>query len=373
MTVARLVVPVLLAMLTGWSLPFANASPWRVAGPDHEWAFPRDHHAHPEYRNEWWYVTGQLAAGDDLEAPPTHGFQFTIFRLGLVPDQPPWQSDWTARNLVLGHAAVTDLRTGRHVFSEVLTREGPGRGGFPAPGDSVLAWCRGPAGTARSWSIGLAGDGFVIVAADRAQGLHLELDLAPLRPLVFQGPGGLSVKDPEAAAGSLYYSYTRLAARGLVSAGGDTVAVAGRAWLDREVFTSQLAERHRGWDWLSLQLDDGRDLMVFLLRGHDQAPDVARATLVEPDGRVRWLTPPLDAMRPERSWTSPRTGARYPVAWRLRLPEVGIDLALAALVPDQENVGERSGVVYWEGAVAGPGARGYVEMTGYLDGARPPF
>lgn len=346
--------------------------PWRHAEPGHAWSFPDDHHAMPEYRNEWWYVTGQLTAAG--AAAPTHGFQVTLFRLGLMPDLPAWDSDWTARDLVLGHAAVTDLRTGEHVFREVLTRPGPGRGGFGAPGDSVLAWCRAPAGTAGRWSVRLDGDdGFAVTAADAAAGLLVDLTLRPERPRVFQGPGGFSAKDPEADAGSLYYSYTRLAARGAVAAGGDTLPVSGRAWLDREVFTSQLADRHAGWDWLSLQLADGRDLMVFTLRDGTGAVDVARATLVGADGEVRWLDAPPDVLTPRRWWSSPRSQARYPVAWRLRLPAADLDLELRALVDDQENAGPRTGIVYWEGAViAGDDAgRGYVEMTGYGPAGRP--
>ncbi len=356
----------------------AGTPEWRVAGPDHAWSFPRDHHAHPEYRSEWWYLTGQLAAGEASE--PTHGFQFTMFRLGVAPQQPPWDSDWAARDLVLGHLAITDLVDGRHLFREVLTRPGPGRGGFPAVDtDTVLAWCRAPAGTDGRWQIArTAAGGFTVQAADRRAGLLLDLDLAPQRPRVFQGPGGYSVKDPAAGAGSLYYSYTRLAAQGRLAAGADTLAARGRAWLDREIFTSQLAARHVGWDWLSLQLSDGRDLMVFVLRDTTGAPDVAHATVVAPGGEARWFDPALDAMAPRRHWTSPETGARYPVAWDLQLPRAGLDLTVEARLDAQENVGRRSGVVYWEGAVRarGPGGltgRGYLEMTGYGPDGRPPF
>lgn len=347
------------------------AAQWLQAGAGHRWEFPRDHHAHPAYRNEWWYVTGQLAAGDAGE--PTHGFQITFFRLGLVPELPPWRSDWAARDLVLGHAAVTDLQSGRHLFSEVLTRTGPGRGGFPAMPDSVLAWCRGPAGTGAHWSLRRRAASFAATAADAQLGLWLDLELVPERGTVLQGPGGYSVKDPEANAGSLYYSLTRLAVRGSLAAGSDTLAIAGRGWLDREIFTAQLAARHRGWDWFSLQLDDGRDVMFFALRDREGRADAARATVVAADGEVRWLQPPPTALRPLRHWTSPVTQARYPIAWRLQLPEAGIDLEFAARVAAAENVGPRTGVVYWEGAVAGPGCRGYGELTGYDPAGRPLF
>jgi len=331
----------------------AAAATWQEAGPGSRWEFPRDHHAHAAYRSEWWYVTGQLATAGAPE--PTHGFQFTLFRVGLLPERPPWDSDWAARDLVLGHAAVTDLASGRHVFSEVLARTGAGRGGFAAFPDSVLAWCRAPAGTPGRWEIRRTAGGFAIQAADSARGLSFSLTLVPERPLVLQGPSGFSAKDPATGAGSLYYSYTRLAAAGTV----DGRAVQGRAWFDRELFTSQLAARHVGWDWLSLQFDDGRDLMVFRLRDRDGRSDAVRATLVEADGTARWLDLAADALTVRRRWRE------YPVAWRLSLPECGIDLDLAALVDDQENVGPRTGVRYWEGAVAGPGCRGYAELTGY--------
>ncbi len=351
---------------------------WRVAGPDHAWSFPRDHHAWPEYRSEWWYLTGQLTAAGASE--PTHGYQFTMFRLGIAPEPPPWDSDWAARDLVLGHLAITDLRDGRHLFREVLTRPGPGRGGFPAvDADTVLAWSRAPAGTPGRWALARTrAGGFAVRAADRRDGLLLDLELVPRRPRVFQGPGGYSVKDPASGAGSLYYSYTRLETAGRLAAGADTLQVTGSSWLDREIFTSQLASRHQGWDWLSLQLSDGRDVMAFVLRDTTGAADVAHATVVGADGQVRWLEPAPEVLAPSRHWTSPQTGARYPVAWRLRLPAVDLELTVEARLEAQENVGPRSGVIYWEGAVRAAGAggltgRGYLEMTGYGPDGRPPF
>lgn len=350
------------------------AEDWQIAGPGHDWSFPADHHAMPEYRSEWWYVTGQVGPVGGGE--PTHGLQMTIFRVGLAPERPPWQSEWTARDVVLGHLAISDLRNDRHVFSEVLARAGSDRGGFPSYPDSVVAWVRAPAGTMGRWQIVRRGEGFALRAADRRQGLMIDLALVPERPRIFQGPGGYSVKDPEAAAGSLYYSYTRLATSGLVAVGGDTLSVSGLSWFDREVFTSQLASRHAGWDWMGLHLSDGRDLMAFALRDTTGAVDVTHATLVEADGSVRWFDPAPGFLTARRWWTSPETGGRYPVAWRIALPEVDLEFALEARFEAQENVGRRGGTVYWEGAVQGRSVdgvevSGYVEMTGYGGGALP--
>lgn len=354
--------------------PAAAASSWLVPGPDHQWAWPRDHHAMPGYRNEWWYLTGQLTARG--AGAPTHGVQVTFFRLGLTPDRPGWDSDWAAGDLVMGHLAVTDLARGAHVFQEVLTRVGPGRGGFPAYPDSVLAWVRAPAGTSGRWQLQRRGAGFAVSAADVALGLGLDLDLTPARPRIFQGPGGLSVKDPASGAGSLYFSYPRLQADGRLELNGEACDVTGTLWFDREVFTSQLAARHGGWDWFSLQLDDGRDVMAFALRDTLGAVDATHLTVVEADGTVRWLHPDPSFLTPRSWWTSPETGARYPVAWRLQVPEATLDLEIEALAPAQENVGRRSGIVYWEGAVSGmtaegAGCRGYAELTGYGGGALP--
>ncbi|MEZ4386063.1 MAG: lipocalin-like domain-containing protein [Candidatus Krumholzibacteriia bacterium] len=136
----------------------AGAATWKAARPGRAWSFPDDHHAMPGYRSEWWYLTGILTAAG--RQTPTYGVQVTIFRIGLLPEPPPWDSDWAASDLVLGHLAVSDLTTGRHRFTETLVRAGPDRGGFPAPPDSVLAWVRAPAGTAGRWSLALAPGGF---------------------------------------------------------------------------------------------------------------------------------------------------------------------------------------------------------------------
>lgn len=362
-----------------WCAAVAATAPdagWKVAGPGHQWTFPDDHHAMPAYRSEWWYLTGVLTA--EGHQAPTHGFQVTLFRLGLMPDPPPWQSDWSARDLVLGHLTVSDLAARQHLFSEVLVRAGPGRGGFPSAPDSVLAWVRAPTGSTGRWVLTRTDQGFGVRAHDDRKGLRVALDLVAAAAPVFQGPEGFSVKDAAAGTGSLYYSFPRLEASGLVAVGGDSLAVAGQVWFDREVFTSQLAARHQGWDWFGLRLDDGRSLMAFALRDTSGVRDVNHATLVEADGRTRWLSPTASMLTPRTWWTSEATGARYPVAWTLALDDVGLTIDLEAVFPAQENVGRRSGIVYWEGVVtgrtaSGVGVQGYLEMTGGGAGGTLPF
>lgn len=336
---------------------------WRRPAPaGRAWSFPADHHALRDYRNEWWYVTGHLAAAGQTE--PRWGFQFTLFRLGVRPGAADSAAVWDAADLVMGHVAVTDLRAGTHVFSDVLVRAVPPLGGFGAAGDSVLAWCAAPPGTSGRWSLALDGDGFRLRARDLRRGLDLDLRLRPERPPVFHGPGGYSPKSADGAEASLYYSFTRLGTAGMLAGR----PVTGSAWFDREVFTGDLTGGRVGWDWASLQLDDGRDLMIFELRRGDGAVDFGRGTLVAPDGGVELLVREDWTWIPRDRWTSPETGIVYPSGWRLHLPEAGLDLSLEPAVRGAENVGAAGGPTYWEGPVrveGPPGGRGYVELTGY--------
>lgn len=366
-----LVISVLLAAAA------AVAGPeWRQAAPGYAWSFPRDHHAHPEYKTEWWYVTGHLRP-EDGAADDWLAFQQTFFRVGVDRTAPADSaSDWAVRDLVMAHAALADPAAGRHVFSEVLWRAMPLLGGFGALGDPVLAWCQAPPGTDGRWSLVLEDGAFRLRARDERRGLTYDLLCRPMKPLVFHGEGGFSPKNAAGTAASLYVSATRLAVTGTVLRGGAEIAVTGQAWLDREIFTSSLGAGQTGWDWLSLQLDDGRELMVYRLRG-DAAAVYALGTLVDTDGTSRPLPAGAWSWEPGRTWTSPETGAAYPVAWRLRVPVAGLDLELAATMDTQENVSVRTGVHYWEGAVTAttagrPLGRGFVELTGYGEGSRPP-
>jgi predicted secreted hydrolase len=366
--------------LVAWTAAMARAADaeFRPAAPGYAWSFPRDHSTHPGYRNEWWYFTGQLEAVD--EPSRTFGYQLTFFRVGLVPSPPSFDSPWTTANLVMVHAALSDLAGGAHPFSEVLWREIPYLGGFPSYPAHPLAWARAPAGTDGRWTLDLRGDAFELAVEDRTRGLGYRLTARPERPLVFQGPGGLSRKAEAEGYASLYYSFTRLATEGTVTVGGRTWRVRGRSWMDRELGSSQLAPRQVGWDWFGLQLADGRDLTLYVLRREDGAVDFARATLVGADGAVRWLTARDFAVRATATWTSPVTGARYPAAWRVEVPSAGLALdVLPALADQEDRAALAGGVFYWEGAVrvrdlAGkPAGEGYVELTGYGEKSRPPI
>lgn len=344
---------------------------WLAARPDFAWRFPRDHWSHPGYRTEWWYFTGHLAGPADTVA--RFGYQFTVFRVGLLPDSPAWRSSWTATDLVMGHAAVTDLRTGRHVFSEVLYRAVPLLGAFGPPGDPRIAWSLAPPGTPGRWTLAWNGAGFDFAMRDDPQGIAFALSTRATKPLVFQGPNGYSRKGATGGAASQYYSFTRLATSGTLRVGADSLTVRGESWMDKEFGSNQLAGDQVGWDWFSLQLADGRDLMLYVLRDSTGGVSHARGTLVAPDGRAQWLEAAEFSVTASSRWRGP-TGTEYPARWRVRVPLAGLDLEVEPRLAAQENRSRLvPGLAYWEGTVdvradGRRAGRGYVELTGY--GAR---
>jgi len=317
--------------------------------------FPRDHGPHPEYRNEWWYLTGNL----DTPQGRRFGFQVTFFRIALAPDMPVRGSRWASRQVWMGHAALTDVTGRRHLARERFARGALGLAGAqPAP---FRVWLD-------DWQLYGAEDGFPWRLELETEAFGLVLELEPSKPPVLQGERGLSRKSATPGNASYYYSLPRLASRGSVTLDGQRLPVEGLAWLDREWSTSALEPDQAGWDWLSLQLRDGRDLMYYRLRYPDQSAHPSSAgSLVEPDGTVIPLDADDLAMQPSAWWTS-ESGRRYPVGWELELPG-GERMRIRTPVPDQEM---DLTVNYWEGAVDArdpdSGAllgRGYLELAGY--------
>ena len=370
----------LAALLILGALNPVAANDWKTAQPDYAWSFPRDHWAHEGYKTEWWYFTGHLQA----ENGRRFGYQFTFFRVGVLPTAPDADSAWTARDLIMGHAAVSDLDRNDHRFSEVIYRAIPLLGGFGAwpqraseASLPLIAWSRAPAGTPGKWRLSWNGSGFDVEMRDDAQALSFSLSTRPGKPLVFQGPNGYSRKSQSGTGASLYYSFTRLQTSGQLSLDGQTWQVTGESWMDKEFFTSVLAPHQLGWDWFSLQLDDQREVMLFLLRREDGTTDFASGTAVHPDGSTTYLDGSTFTVVSQARWQSPHTEGVYPSRWRLAIPREQLDLEIVVEMADQEN---RSGLIgalhYWEGAVkllqdGLPAGKGYVELTGYGTSSRP--
>lgn len=321
-------------------------------------SFPDDHGPHPDFRTEWWYYTGNLATPAGRHV----GFQLTFFRVALAPADESRASAWATRQLYVAHFAVTDTAGGRFHAASRVSRAALGLAGAEAAPFRV--WVEG-------WSA--QGDGSSTRLCASEGEVALDLSVSPAKPVVLQGDRGLSRKGPEPGNASLYYSFTRMPARGVVRLGGETLEVAGEAWMDREWSTSALGAGVEGWDWFAVQLDDGRELMVYLLRRRDGTVDPFSAgTLVAADGTTRRLDPGAVRVETLAHWTSPRSGVRYPARWRLSVPAAELRLEIEPRLADQElSVGTR----YWEGAVAVAGSaagrliggRGYVELVGYAD------
>jgi len=354
------------------------AHAWTPAQPGYLWSFPRDHWAREGYKTEWWYFTGHLHTADE---PARHfGFQFTFFRIGLSQGPLESGSAWAAKDMIMGHAALTDLQTGRHRFSELVVRAAPLLAGFGRHPDPRLAWSVGPPGTPEPWELRWNGNGFDFTMSDAGNSFGFSLSTRPLKPVVFQGPGGLSRKGEGVTEASHYYSFTRMATTGKIRLDGKELEVSGVSWMDKEFGSNQLGEDTSGWDWFSLQLDDGREVMLYLLRGRDGETRYAGATLVDPAGAVRYLRPGEWKLKATGEWTSPVSGAAYPAGWTLDIPGAGIRTVIIPRLADQEN---RSALIpnlfYWEGSVrveSGSGERlgqGYVELTGYGENSRPPI
>lgn len=321
--------------------------------------FPTDHGPHPAFRNEWWYVTGNLV--DTIGRQ--FGYQLTLFRIALAPTPPLMNSAWRTNQIYMGHFALTDVKEKRHHAFERFSREAIGLAG--AQMQPLQVWLD-------DWTLsGTESDLFPLRVRARQDAIALDLVLNPLKPIVLQGDRGLSQKSAEPGNASYYYSYTRLSSQGTVQVGERNFQVTGTSWLDREWSTSALGPEQSGWDWFALQLDDGRDLMLYRMRRKDgHADPFSRGMLIAPDGQAQALNWNDVDLQPLDKWVSPITGDRYPAGWRLRLPAENLDLTITPKVADQEM---RLTVHYWEGAVAingraggqKIGGQGYLEMTRY--------
>ncbi len=319
-------------------------------------SFPEDHGPHPDLRMEWWYYTGNLKTSAGRHV----GFQLTFFRVALSPAEESRASAWATHQLYVGHFAVTDTAGGRFHAASRTSRAALGLAGAQAAPFRV--WVEG-------WSA--EGDGKATRLRAQEGDIAVDLTVSPAKPVVLQGDRGLSRKGPEPGNASFYYSLTRMPTQGTVRLGGETLEVSGEAWMDREWSTSALGAAVEGWDWFAVQLDDGRELMVYVLRRRDGTIDPFSAgTLVAADGSARRLEAGDVRIETLGHWTSQRSGVRYPARWRLSVPSKELRLEIEPRLADQEL---RLETRYWEGAVRvmgssggrAIGGQGYVELVGY--------
>jgi len=346
----RLIMHLAMFMILGAAPPSARFAEVR---PGVALIFPRDHGAHPEYRTEWWYLTGWL----DGPGNRHRGFQITFFRTaaGLGGES---RSAFAPRQILFAHAAISDPNIGHLLKGQRIAREGLGVAGASRSDTDVVI---------DTWRLRRLPNG-QFIAHVIGDGFALDLTFQPTQAVLEEGDRGFSQKGPDPLSASRYFSLTHLAVSGNVSDHGSGEAVKGTAWLDREWSSAYLPQGAVGWDWTGINFNDGGALMAFRMRGADGRSVWAGGTWRAADGTTTSLGPGDVAFEPRHSWRSPHTGAVYPVdpVLHIRIQNRIRSITMHPLFPDQELDGRAAGSpVYWEGAVETIGGRGYLEMTGY--------
>ena len=357
----------------------ALAAPWPGSAhalPLRTLQFPRDHGSHPDLRTEWWYITGHAVAGGR-----EWGFQVTFFRSRVDVAQ-GLRSAFAARQLLFAHAAVTDLQGQRLLHDQRIARAGFGVAQASEADTAVRLqdWslvrsnidpAAGPDTTgARSrYSARIQGEQF---------GLQLQFDST--QPVLLQGRQGLSRKGPDAEQASYYYSQPQLTVSGTIALGSERVAInpaQARAWMDHEWSEALLHPDAQGWDWIGMNLLDGSALTAFRLRRADGTALWAGGSWrAGSQATAKAFGASEVVFTPLRFWTSPQSGARYPVQWRVQTPAGTFEVR--SLLDSQElDSSASTGAIYWEGLSelreADSGkvvGRGYLEMTGYAKALR---
>jgi len=333
---------------------------YQQALPGYRYEFPRDHFDHPDYKTEWWYYTGNLKSADGHR----FGFELTFFREGVMHDGKP-KSDWDVRDLYLAHLALSDIDGKRFYHTERLNRAGPGIAGASLQAQKV--WNG-------NWQAEWNGSEQHLRAI--TDDFALDFVLRPTKTPVIHGRNGVSQKGADAGNASHYISFTRLLTSGIVLLGGTSYNVAGSSWMDHEFFSSGLDQDEVGWDWLSLQLDDNSELMLYRMRHKDGSVDpYSSGTYVDTAGKTTFLSERDFSMTPTgKTYLNPVTKAAYPIAWHVSIPSLALELQISTPLSSQEMTGSGNpGLSYWEGAIDIKGTRhgetvagvGYLEMTGY--------
>jgi len=330
----------------------SRITPFAPVVPGYRMQFPRDEGSHPDFRIEWWYVTGWLN-----EATRPLGFQVTFFRArpNLKHDNP---SAFNPRQIMVAHAALSDPSHGRLIHAQRAARDG-----FALAGADV--------GRTQVWidEWRLHQEGRLYRARITTQEFSIDLVLDAVQPPLLQGDNGFSRKGPAPESASYYYSLPQLKVEGDVTRGGKKLRVAGSAWLDHEWSSQYLEKSATGWDWIGINLSDGAALMAFRMRDRQGGRLWAGGALRHPDGRLRVFSREEVRFIPRREWKSARTGTNYPVSFLIKAGDR--EFAIEPLFDDQEHdTRASSGTIYWEGAVRAlrdgrPAGLGYLELTGY--------
>ncbi len=330
----------------------------RVEGPQ-GLSFPADLGSHEAYLSEWWYYTGNVFT----ESGRHFAYQLTFFRRALGNEIQLGESTWATNQVYFAHFSVIDVEADDHRAWEKFSRGGEIGLAGAATEPVFEVWLN-------DWSVKQQEDAFILTAA--ADEVVLNLTLDDLKGIVLQGKDGYSQKGEEAGNASIYFSQPRLETEGTIQIGEEVFSVSGLSWMDHEFGTSALGEGQLGWDWFSIQLDNGAELMLYQIREDgDKISPYSAGNLISADGDSTYLTVEAFSLTPTDKWTNP-DGVRYPIEWEINIKEPDIQLTVKAVIPDQEN--RFVYFQYWEGAVQVHGTLqgepvsgwGFLEMTGYL-------
>jgi predicted secreted hydrolase len=340
------------------------AQNWQQALPGYKYNFPHDHFNHPDYATEWWYYTGNLRSADGHR----YGYELTFFRqaVKLPADVEPDNKVWRPDELYLAHFALSDIDKQTFFHTERLNRAGPGLAGADVDG---------PAYWNGNWKVKWTSSAGAQTLEAVAQDFTLKLDLSPAKPFVIHGLDGVSQKGVALGEASHYISFTRLESRGTLTRDGKDTAITGLSWMDHEFFTETIDETLSGWDWFAIQLNNGEDLMLYRLRTKaGGVSPYSSGTFVDAKGNAHHLASGDFTLSPSGLWESGQSKGRYPLAWSIAVPSLGISLQETTLLKKQElYLGGSVSPAYWEGAVNYEGrahdkpasGSGYLEMTGY--------
>ena len=321
-----------------------------------QWSFPGDHGRHDGFKIEWWYFTGNLT---DPSGRP-FGYQLTFFRSALTPRPIPRPSPWRTNDIYFAHAAISDLANQHFYFKDRLSR---GRIGLAHASAQTIDV------SLLDWSAKLEGD--AIHLNEREKEFSIDLTCTGGRGPILEGPGGVNKKGRGPDQASYYYSMTRLKTSGTLTIGSQTFRVTGQTWMDHEFSSNALAANQVGWDWMGLDLDDGRDLMIYRLRSSDGKSDFTSGTIIDPDSTPHYLTASQIRLSAADPWHSPASGGDYPQRWHVNVAGLP-PLIVQSRMPGQElDTTDSTHIDYFEGSAevldsAGKAAGvGYLEMTGY--------
>ena len=342
------------AVLASTTLPFgvrnAHALPAKTL------VFPRDRGAHPDFRTEWWYITGHARTRSKPDRE--FGFQLTFFRSRIASTQ-TMTSRFAAKQLLFAHAAITDVAGNQLHHDQRIARSGFE---IASGSESDMAL------KLRDWS--LLANGAQYTAHLPAADFSLHLQFTETQGVLLQGNNGLSRKGPDAQQASYYYSQPQLAARGTLQVKGQPFEVLGTAWLDHEWSQELLHPSATGWDWIGMNLLDGSALTAFRLRDKDNGAVWDGGSFRSATGALQVFSQGEVTFQPTRFWKSTLSQTTYPVEWRVRTPA---DVYTVKAVIDNQELDSRqsTGSIYWEGlsdlidSTGKTVGRGYLEMTGY--------